>query len=100
MMAANTEYCSHLRLSPYGAWVDLPAPSAADLFAHAKARYLKTGDSLFEMGESGTGFYLLDEGLLKVMMTSSENEDVIIALLPPGTIVGDLAVIDQMPRAA
>ena len=55
---------------------------------------------LFEVGESGNGFYLLDKGLLKVVLTSFENEDVIIALLTPGTIVGDLAVIDEMPRAA
>jgi CRP/FNR family transcriptional regulator, cyclic AMP receptor protein len=101
MMAPNPEYWINLRLSPYGTWVDLPEPIAAELFAHAKPRRLKTGDMLFEVGESGNGFYLLDEGLLKVILTSSDDEEeVIIALLPPGAIVGDLAVIDEMPRAA
>jgi CRP/FNR family cyclic AMP-dependent transcriptional regulator len=100
MMTPSAEYWINLRLSSYGAWVGLPELIAADLFAHAKPRHLKSGDMLFEMGESGNGFYLLDEGLLKVMLTSSDNEDVIIALLSPGTIVGDLAVIDEMPRAA
>jgi CRP/FNR family transcriptional regulator, cyclic AMP receptor protein len=100
MMAPNAEYWINLRLSPYETWVGLSEPIAAELFAQAKPRRLKTGDMLFETGESGNGFYLLDEGLLKVMLTSSDDEDVIIALLPAGAIVGDLAVIDEMPRVA
>ena len=100
MMGSAREYSPSLPPSPYGPWTGLPESIAADLFGHAELSGLKPGEVLFEVGESGNGFYLLDKGLLKVVLTSFDNEDVIIALLTPGTIVGDLAVIDEMPRAA
>jgi CRP/FNR family transcriptional regulator, cyclic AMP receptor protein len=42
----------------------------------------------------------LDKGLLKVMVTSTSGEERIVAILGPGAVVGELAMIDRMSRSA
>jgi CRP-like cAMP-binding protein len=52
------------------------------------------------MGERGDGCYRLERGLLKVLMTSPDGEEQILAFLGPGSIAGELALIDGQPRSA
>lgn len=80
-----------------GTWSGL---FASELFASARSRRLKAGDTLFHKGDTGDGCYRLDSGLLKVCLPSPKGEEGIIAILRPGAIVGDLAVIDGLPRSA
>ena len=60
----------------------------------------KAGEVLFAAGDDDDGCYLLDRGLLKVTVTSSWGEERIIAILGPGAVVGELAMIDERPRSA
>jgi CRP/FNR family transcriptional regulator len=80
-----------------GTW---SGPLAPELFAGARSCSLRAGDTLFRQGDTGDGCYRLDKGLLKVCLTSPKGEERIIAFLYSGAIVGDLAVIDGLPRAA
>ena len=73
---------------------------SAQLFDVARLHQLKAGDVLFAAGDVGDGCYRLDEGLLKVMVTSPSGEERIVAILGPGAVVGELAMIDRMPRSA
>ena len=61
---------------------------------------LSAGETLFKAGDKGTGFYRLEKGALKVILTSPQGEQRIVALLTPGAIVGDLSMIDGLPRSA
>jgi CRP/FNR family transcriptional regulator, cyclic AMP receptor protein len=38
--------------------------------------------------------------LLKVVITSPQGDEWILAMLSPGTIVGELAMIDGLPRSS
>jgi len=60
---------------------------------------LKTDEVLFVAGDPGDGCYRVLDGLLKVVMTSDSNER-ILAFLGLGAIVGELSVIDRLPRSA
>jgi CRP/FNR family transcriptional regulator, cyclic AMP receptor protein len=71
-----------------------------ELFDAARVHQLKAGRVLFAAGDAGDGCYRLDKGLLKVMVTSTGGEERIVAILGPGAVVGELAMIDQMPRSA
>jgi CRP/FNR family transcriptional regulator, cyclic AMP receptor protein len=71
-----------------------------ELFNLARVHQLKAGNVLFASGDAGDGCYRLDKGLLKVLVTSPSGEERIIAILGPGALVGELAMIDQMPRSA
>ena len=51
-------------------------------------------------GDKGDGCYRLDQGLLKVSLISPQVRERIIAIITPGAVVGDLSVIDGLPRSA
>jgi CRP-like cAMP-binding protein len=78
----------------------LPDGLADPLFFAAQVRRLKAGEVLFAAGDAGDGCYRLDRGLLKVTVTSPQGEHRIIAVRGPGSIVGELAIIDGLPRSA
>jgi CRP/FNR family transcriptional regulator, cyclic AMP receptor protein len=89
-----------IELSVYGTWSGLPNEVASELFGRATVRQLKAGDTLFQTGDKGDGCYRLDIGLLKVSLISPQVRERIIAIITPGAVVGDLAVIDGLPRSA
>ena len=89
-----------VELSVASTWSGLPKHIASELFASGRSCRLKAGATLFHKGDKGDGCYRLDKGLLKVCLTSPKGEERIIAFLCSGAIVGDLAVIDGLPRAA
>jgi CRP/FNR family cyclic AMP-dependent transcriptional regulator len=72
----------------------LPEELSKQLFAAAVSFRLKAGKSLFVMGERGDGCYRLERGLLKVVMTSPDGAERILAFLAAGSIAGELAFID------
>jgi CRP/FNR family transcriptional regulator, cyclic AMP receptor protein len=79
---------------------DLPDRLSTGLLEHAAPKHLTADEVLFLAGDPGDGFYRLDEGLLKVSIASATGAERILAILGPGAIVGDLAIIDGLPRSA
>ncbi|MGE4251734.1 MAG: Crp/Fnr family transcriptional regulator [Parvibaculaceae bacterium] len=78
----------------------LPDHLSKPLFAGAEPRRLEAGEILFAAGDSGDGCYRLERGLLKVVISSPQGDERILAILGPGAIAGELAVIDGRPRSA
>lgn len=89
-----------LKVSVSSLCLGLPEPMASEILASATPHCLKEGDTLFEAGDAGDGCYRLDEGVLKVTLVSEQGEERILSILGAGAIVGDLAMIDQLPRSA
>ncbi len=61
---------------------------------------LAEGQTLFERGDIGDGCYWVKKGVLTVTVASPQGEQRILAILGPGAIVGELAMIDSLPRSA
>jgi CRP/FNR family cyclic AMP-dependent transcriptional regulator len=78
----------------------LPGNLAIDLFVGAKPVRLKADEVLFLASDPGDGCYRIDEGLLKVSMMSRTGTERILAFMGPGSIVGELSMIDGLPRSA
>jgi CRP-like cAMP-binding protein len=78
----------------------LPSHLSARLFDNATSVRLKTDEVLFLAGDSGDGCYRVDDGLLKVTMVSRSGTERILAFLGHGAIVGELSIIDGLPRSA
>ncbi len=78
----------------------LPIQFSAGLLANAKPRSLSEGEVLFEAGDVADGCYRLEQGLLKVCIASPQGDERILTILGPGSIVGELAIIDGLPRSA
>ena len=78
----------------------LPARLSTALFASAERMRLGAGQVLFRAGEPGHGCYRIEDGLLKVTIVSSSGAERILAFLGRGAIVGELSIIDGLPRSA
>jgi CRP-like cAMP-binding protein len=66
------------------------------LFQNERAKKLvPAGETLFKEGEPGVYLYVLLKGEAKVMV-----DDVLVETAGPGTIVGEMALIDALPRSA
>jgi CRP/FNR family transcriptional regulator, cyclic AMP receptor protein len=78
----------------------LAPPLSTELFASAKLVRLAAGDILFRAGASADGCYRVEDGLLKVVMVSASGAERILAFLGRGDIVGELSIIDGLPRSA
>jgi CRP/FNR family cyclic AMP-dependent transcriptional regulator len=78
----------------------LPPDLSAALFAAARPHRLKADQTLFTAGDPGDGCYRIEQGLLKVSMVSPSGGERILAILGPGALVGELAMIDAQPRSA
>ena len=87
---------------------DRPSPSAGQASARGPRKLLlgerplklPEGDTLFERGDIGDGCYWLRRGVLAVYVASATGDQRILALLGQNAIVGELAMIDGLPRSA
>ena len=79
---------------------DLPDRLLARLLANAQLVELGAQETLFLAGDPGNGCYRLDDGLLKISIASPNGAELILAILGPGSIFGDMAMIDGRPRSA
>jgi CRP-like cAMP-binding protein len=79
---------------------ELPGDLPTKLFTNANRVRLAAGKVLFREGATGDGCYRVEDGLLKVTMVSSSGAERILEFLPRGAIVGELSIIDGLPRSA
>lgn len=78
----------------------LPERLMTQLFEGAASGQAAAGTVLFSEGDDGDGLYLIDKGLLKIVVQSLHGEARIVSVLGAGSIVGELSIIDGLPRSA
>jgi CRP/FNR family transcriptional regulator, cyclic AMP receptor protein len=78
----------------------LPAELSQSLFAEARPVSLAASETLFVAGDEGDGCYQVEEGLLKASVATATGGERILAILGPGSVVGELSMIDGGPRSA
>jgi CRP/FNR family transcriptional regulator, cyclic AMP receptor protein len=83
-----------------GLFSALPQRFSGALFANAKPVRLAADQALFVADDPGDGCYRIEKGLIKVSMVSANGAERTLAILGPGAIVGELAVLDGLPRSA
>ena len=78
----------------------LPEHLSTNLFRGATPICLGVDQVLFHAGDAGDGCYRVDDGLLKVNMLSLSGKERILCFLGPSAVVGELSMIDGLPRSA
>jgi CRP-like cAMP-binding protein len=78
----------------------LPKELSQALFAEALTIALSAGQALFSAGAKGDGCYRVEKGLLKASVAEPGGGERILAVLGPGSVVGELSMIDDAPRSA
>ena len=78
----------------------LPSELSRGLFAQGRLLSLDADQTLFLAGDEGDGCYRVEEGLLKASVAAPNGGERILAILGPGSMVGELSMIDGAPRSA
>ena len=93
-MAAHTKlwYLQHFRM--LDALTDPQKRAVANM---TRMLEVKRGQRIYLQGDPSDQIFLLKAGIVKISTAGSE-QDTILALLYPGDIFGELAMIDESPR--
>jgi CRP/FNR family cyclic AMP-dependent transcriptional regulator len=78
----------------------LPEELSRGLFSQARLLTLIADQMVFLAGDDGDGCYRIEEGLLKVSVVASGGGERILAIFGPGSLVGEMSMIDGEPRSA
>lgn len=74
--------------------------SRAELVALGTWRSFDRGDTLMRQGGSSRALFVIATGRVRVVMTTADGDELLVAILGPGETVGELSVLDGQPRSA
>ena len=60
---------------------------------------LLPGDELFHEGDQGDSAYIIKEGEVEIIKESN-GRDVLLAVRSAGEVIGEMALLEQIPRSA
>ena len=66
-----------------------------NLFKNKEAKSFAAGQSVFKAGDAGDSMYIVNEGEVEILDGATSLE-----VVGPGSIFGELALIDDEPRSA
>jgi CRP-like cAMP-binding protein len=72
----------------------------SELLPACKTIQLAAGERLFRQGDPGEEVYIVSEGQVRIACQVFLDDDRTLAMLGPGTLFGEAAVIDQEQRSA
>jgi CRP-like cAMP-binding protein len=78
----------------------LTGPDLRALASRGRVRRYTSGTTIFREGDRGDSLHVVIDGSVRVTVVSARGEEATVALLGPGEFVGDLALLDGLPRSA
>lgn len=66
----------------------------------ARETNLAAGAVLFEQGDESDGLYIVSSGIVRIYLTAEDGREATISLLEAGEVIGEIALIDELPRSA
>jgi CRP/FNR family cyclic AMP-dependent transcriptional regulator len=81
-------------------FAQLPADALDELSTRLRRRRYNRGEAVFREGDAGTSLYIVTAGHVKLSLSSPEGREIIIDLMGPGEVFGELALLDGEPRSA
>jgi CRP-like cAMP-binding protein len=71
-----------------------------DLAARARMRNFPAGETIFLMGASGDSMMAVLDGNVRISVPSPEGKEIVLAIIQPGEVFGEIAVLDGKERTA
>lgn len=81
-------------------FADLPDAALARLEAACVRRTYRRNQYLWYQGDDGARLVVVASGLVKVVLSSPQGDQVVLTTLGPGASFGELALLDGSPRSA
>ncbi len=72
----------------------------ADLVARANMRNFSAGETIFLMGSTGDSMMAVLDGNVRISVPSLEGKEIVLAIIQPGEIFGEIALLDGKERTA
>src|ERR1041385_7639718 len=78
----------------------LSGSERAALFAHARPHKYAANESIFLMGSPGDDMVAVVSGTIRISVPSPDGKEIVLAILGPGEICGEIALLDGKERTA
>ena len=72
----------------------------AEVVALARVRTFNAGETVFAIGSPGDQMMALLSGTIRISVPSSGGKELLLAMIQPGEVFGELAVLDGKERSA
>ncbi len=76
----------------------MPEREIETLASHARHTQFAPGQTVFRSGDFDTYVYVLVSGRLKLTTNNPAGDELLLVIIEPGDLVGEIAVIDNGPR--
>lgn len=70
------------------------------LRAHGAPRRYQAGAFIFHQGDPSNALFVVDSGLVRVDRSTESGRVVLLTLVGPGAMIGEIGIIDGRPRSA
>jgi CRP/FNR family transcriptional regulator, cyclic AMP receptor protein len=71
-----------------------------ELAARARMRDFAAGETIFLMGAKGDSMMAVLDGNVRISVPSPEGKEIVLAIIQPGDVFGEIAVLDGKERTA
>lgn len=78
----------------------LEADDLRRLAGIARETTLQANGVLFDQGDESDGLYLIVSGIIRIYLTAEDTREATINLLEDGEVIGEIALLDGLPRSA
>jgi CRP-like cAMP-binding protein len=72
----------------------------SELVARARMREFPASETIFLMGASGDSMMAVLDGNVRISVPSPEGKEIVLAIIQPGEVFGEIAVLDGKERTA
>jgi CRP/FNR family transcriptional regulator, cyclic AMP receptor protein len=93
-----TDRVSLLRNHPL--FCELTPPILERISTYMKRRSVPKGATIFEKGDAGIGLIGVVSGSVKISVTSTDCRDIVLNIIRPGEVFGEIALLDGRARTA
>jgi len=87
-------------LASHAFFRDLPTATLDRLASYAHSSLCSKGHAIFRKGEEGAGLLAVVRGTVRISVLSEEGKEIVLNLIGPGEIFGEIALLDGGPRTA
>lgn len=79
---------------------DLSPAIMQRLVSHARVVSYPSGRSIFHKGDDGHGLLAVLSGVVKISAPSDDGKEIVLNLIGPNEVFGEIALLDGQPRTA
>ncbi len=78
----------------------VPRENLAAVTAVCRPQSYRRHQVIFQRGDPGDTLHIVKSGLVRIVLSSPDGSEILLALMMPGDFFGELSLLDGLPRSA